>query len=288
MDRLIEIANRNYVVRGLFLKTARIAEEWFHDVPNPERSVEQLNKETSRIDLFSFWQRLPDVEPKYTYYMERESVAALPITDYDHWWANQVNSKTRNLIRKAEKKGVEIRLARFDDHFVEGMTELFNESKYRQGKRFWHYGKDEETIRREFSRNLFREDLIGAYYKEELIGFVFLAHAGPFAEFGAIISKFAHRDKSPTNALMAKAVELCASKNIPYLTYGYWQTGSRLNDFKRHNGFCRVELPRYFIPLTQVGKMALKMKAHHSPLTRLPPGLTRRLVNLRTKLNRFR
>ena len=68
--------------------------------------------------------------------MERESVAALPITDYDHWWANQVNSKTRNLIRKAEKKGVEIRLARCDDHFVEGMTELFNESKYRQGKRF--------------------------------------------------------------------------------------------------------------------------------------------------------
>ena len=73
----------------------------------------------------------------------------------------QIKAVTRNLVRKAEKKGVEVRIARYDDDFVRGMTQIFNEAPVRQGRLYWHYGKDFETVKRQFSRYLFREDLLG-------------------------------------------------------------------------------------------------------------------------------
>ena len=34
-----------------------------------------------------------------------------------------------------------------------------------------------------------------------------------------VLSKMGHLDKSPQNALIAKAVEICENEGIPYLTY---------------------------------------------------------------------
>ena len=103
-----------------------------------------------------------------------------------------------------------MRLTDFDDRLVDGMTSIFNETPIRQGRHFLHYGKDFETVKRQFSRYLFREEIFGAYLGEELVGFVMLADAGKYAFLGQIISKIAHRDLAPTNALLAKAVERCA------------------------------------------------------------------------------
>ena len=61
--------------------------------------------------------------------------------------------------------------------FVRGMTSIFNETPIRQGRPFLHYGKDFETVKREFSRFLFREEIFGAYVGEELVGFIMLADA---------------------------------------------------------------------------------------------------------------
>jgi hypothetical protein len=162
------------------------------------------------------------------------------------------------MIRKSQKAGVEVREATFNDDFVQGMVEIFNESPVRQGRPFWHYGKDFETVKHQFSRFLFREDLIGAYYQGELIGFVMLGNAGRFGVLGQFISKFKHRDKATNNALMAKTVEMCEKRQLPYLTYGSW-TDSSLVDFKRHCGFEEVKLPHYFVPLTLKGRVALKL-----------------------------
>src|SRR5207249_10821936 len=187
--------------------------------------------------------------------MEADAIAALPITRYSHWWEKQIDGAARNKVRKAQKKGIEVRLANFDDRFVEGMTSIFNETPIRQGRHFLHYGKDFETIKRQFSRYLFREEIFGAYLGEELVGFIFLADAGKYAFLGQIISKIAHRDLAPNNALLAKAVERCAQKGFPYLVYALWLDDS-LGDFKRSNGFQRFDLPRYFMPLTKNGKLA--------------------------------
>ena len=77
-----------------------------------------------------------------------------------------------------------MREAAYDDEFVRGMTEIFNEAPIRQGRRFWHYGKDFETVKQQFSRYLFREEMIGAYYGGEMIGFIMLGNAGNYGTRG--------------------------------------------------------------------------------------------------------
>ena len=198
-----------------------------------------------------------------------EDLAVLPITSYDHWWNNQIKSRVRNLIRKAEKEGVEIRETVYDDDFVRGMTAIFNESPVRQGRRFWHYGKDFETVKRQFSRYLFREEMIGAYYRGELIGFIMLGNAGQYAITGQIISSIKHRDKATNNALIAKSVEVCEKRKLSYLVYLFWSDDS-LAEFKRRCGFEKTRVPRYFVPLTLKGRLGLKLGLHRGWRAALP------------------
>jgi hypothetical protein len=85
-----------------------------------------------------------------------------------------------------------------------------------------------------------------------------------------IVSMVGHRDKAPTNALIAQAVRSCVERGIPYLFYSHFAYGKkqrdRLSDFKEHNGFQRVDLPRYYVPLTPIGAIALRLGLHHQRL----------------------
>src|SRR5437773_3320711 len=173
-------------------------------------------------------------------------------------------------------------MASFDDTFVRGMTSIFNETPIRQVRRFLHYGKDFETIKRQFSRFLFREEIFGAYLAEDLVGFIFLADAGRCAFLGQIISKIACRDLAPNNALLAKAVERCAEKGFQYLVYALWLDDS-LGEFKRSNGFQRFDVPRYFVPLTPIGKLALKVGLHRGWRETVPKQIRIPLKRLRRR-----
>jgi hypothetical protein len=278
----IVVDGKEIVIAAGFTKTARLAEEWYDDIDGPEPIIAALKTANARVDIFTFWQRLPDSTPKHKYYLEWDSIAALPVKSFEHWRKTQLNPKARNLLKKSAKLGVTIREAEFDDSFIKGMADIFNEAPVRQGKPFWHYGKDVETIRRDFSRFLFREDLFGAYYNNELIGFIFVAYAGKYALLGQIISKIEHRDKAPNNALIAKAVEICENKHLPYLVYAMWSTGS-LGHFKQQNGFERFDLPRYYVPLTIKGAIILKLRLHHGLIGIIPAGLRSYLINLRNR-----
>jgi hypothetical protein len=275
------------IMNGKIVNIGKIREEWYQDIEDPDNLLLELKRSKHRPDIFTFWQRLPETEPKFEYHLERESIAALPITSFEEWWKNQVSAKTRNVVKKAEKKGVEIRLTEFDDDFVREMVEIFNEAPTRQGKAFWHYGKDFDTIKREFSRNVYREEIIGAYYEGQLIGFIMLADAGRYCMTTQIISKVAHRDKSPTNALMAKAVQRCAERRVPWLVYAMWVESS-LGDFKRHNGFQKVDLPRYYVPLTAKGHLALRLGLYKGWKNLIPGYVRTTLVDLRAKYYTWR
>src|SRR5262249_42666419 len=74
----IVVDGKEIVITGGLVKTARLAEEWYQDVEDPELIVEAIKKSKVKVDIFTFWQRLPETEPKYKYYMELESIAALP------------------------------------------------------------------------------------------------------------------------------------------------------------------------------------------------------------------
>jgi hypothetical protein len=274
--------NQKIIVSGKFIKIASYKDEWLEDIEDPESFIKRLKQNKVKADIFTFWQRLPDTKPKYDYYMEWDNVAALKISSFDHWWNKQIDAKTRNVTRKAEKKGVIIRVAPFNDEFAQGITTIFNETPVRQDKPFWHYGKDFKTIKEEMSDRLERAIFIGAYYNDNLIGFIKLLDAGRYLDIVEILSMIGHRDKAPTNALLAKSVEICADREVPYLVYAHWPRGT-LADFKRNNDFERVDLPRYYIPLNIKGSIALKLNIHHRIRDLIPEKLMLRLLDFRQK-----
>lgn len=277
----VEIDGRTYSLTSGPVTVAALEEEWYEDVDDPYAVIAALSGGSEvKPDIFTFWQRLPGLEPKYPFYVEWESIAALPVTSFDHWWTKQISSRTRNLIRKANKEGLEVRETAYDDEFVRGMTDIFNEARVRQGRPFWHYGKDFETVKRQFSRFVFREDMIGAYYQGEMIGFMMLGDAGRYALTGQIISKIKHRGKATNNALIAKAVEICERKPWPYLVYLHW-TDTSLAEFKRRCGFEETRVPRYFVPLTAKGKLALRLGLHRGWKEAVPKRMRDSLKKLR-------
>jgi hypothetical protein len=278
----MEVDGKRILIEGEIPRIARLEQEWYEDVEDPRTLISQLCKSEPRPDILTFWQRLPETEPKYSYRMEADSIAALPIKSYSFWWDKQIDCKTRNMVRKATKKGIIVKPATFDDCFIQGMTSIFNETPMRQGRPFLHYGKDFETVKRGFSRFLFREEIFGAYLGNELVGFIFLADAGGYIYLGQIISKIAHRDLAPNNALLAKAVERCAEKGVPYLAYALWLEDS-LGGFKRSNGFQKFDLPRYYVPLTGKGKLALKLGLHRGWKEVVPKPLRKPLKKLRSR-----
>jgi hypothetical protein len=107
-----------------------------------------------------------------------------------------------------------------------------------------------------------------------------LANAGRYSVLGQIISKVARRDLAPTNALLAKAVERCAEKGFAYLAYAYWLDDG-LGEFKRNNGFQKFDLPRYFVPLTRKGELALHLGVHRGWKATLPDQIKSSLKRLR-------
>jgi hypothetical protein len=277
----LEIEGQTFAITRGPVTMVGLEDDWYEDVRDPEGVIETLkNSRGFKPDIFTFWQRLPDVHPKYSFPMELEEIAVLPIQSYDHWWNHQIKSRIRNLIRKSEKEGVEVRESTYDDDFVRGMTAIFNEAPVRQGRRFWHYGKDFDTVKRQFSRFLFREDMIGAYYQNELIGFIMLGNAGCYGITGQIISSLKHRDKATNNALIAKAVAVCEKKQLERLVYLHWSDDS-LAEFKRRCGFEKTTVPRYFVPLTVKGELGLRLGVHRGWKEVLPGPVKTRLKELR-------
>jgi hypothetical protein len=216
-------------------------------------------------------------------------MAVLTVSTFEHWWTKQIRSEARNRARQAEKKGVTVREVPFDDIFVRGIWEVYNESPIRQGKRNVHYGKDIETVRREAATFPDRSIFIGAFLGEQLIGFVKLVtdHPPTHANTMNIVAMVKHRDKATTNALIAQSVRSCAQRGIRYLAYQNFTYGQKrpdnLTNFKEVNGFERINLPRYYVPLTRLGSAALRLGLHRKLTDRVPESVAEKLRELRSE-----
>jgi hypothetical protein len=283
----MKVCGKEILIQGRVIRIARLDADTYEFLEDPEAVLDALRKCEVRVDLFTFMQRLPETFAKYDYPMEWDNLAALPISTFDHWWTEQIDAKTRNMVRKAEKKGVEVREVPFDDALVEGIWRIYNECPVRQGKPFAHYGKGIETVRKGAGTYLERSIFIGAFLGDSLIGFVKLLFDETRTQAGLlhIISMIRHRDKAPTNALVAQAVRAGAARGIPYLVYSRFNDGKKqrdsLIDFKEHNGFQRVNLPRYYIPLTLIGRTALSLGLHKRVADRVPEPVLVKLRELR-------
>lgn len=281
------IYGKDIKVHGRLLRIARIDGEGFIFAETPESLLKQLHGSQKRIDLFTFTQRLPEIVPKYRFPMEWDNVAALPISSFDHWWKQQIDGKTRNVVRRSEKKGVVLKEVPFDDALVHGIWEIYNESPVRQGRPFLHFGKDIHTVHKISATFLESSIFIGAFLEKQLIGFAKLTinEAHSQATVMHIISMIQHRDKAPTNALIAQAVRSCAERGLPYLVYSNFAYGKKqkdsLSDFKENNGFQRIDVPRYYVPLTRIGWIAFHLGLHHKFIDYIPANMLTKFRELR-------
>jgi hypothetical protein len=287
------LANGKAIVRkGHFLKTAYVHnEEWLETaIVNPHLCIETLKAQASkelRADVFTFCQKPPSTERQYPYPIEKESVAVVHINSFEEWWAS-LPQETRKNARRAQKRGVVVGIQELDATLLRGLLELNNDSPIRQGKAYTHYGKSLQQVERDQQDFLDRSDYICAYFGEELVGVVKLVYRGDVASILTFLSKSSHNDKRPANALMAKVVEVCAQKRISCLTFGLFNYGNKrdtsLRDFKIRNGFEEMLVPRYFVPLTLKGALAVRLKLHRGLVGLLPGGIINVLVGIRSKL----
>lgn len=274
-------------VDGSICRTARLSNEGYDFVDDPDRLGNAISASALRGDLLTFAQRIAEPEPKYAYHLEWDTLAVLPIESYEQWWKRQINDKTRNMIRKAKKKGVVLRTILLDDELVRGIKVIYDESPVRQGRPFKHFGMDFETLKRTHATYLDQSEFIGAFLEDQLVGFVKLVHQPGWSTLMQIISLISQRDKAPTNALIAKAVEICAQKRIPRLQYGIWSRRG-IGDFKEHHGFHPYRVPRYFMPLSVTGKLAIASGLHRPLIARVPEDWLDRIASLRANWNSFR
>ncbi len=284
----MKILGKEIQLEGRLIRIARLKAEQFESVSDPAVTVEALRKSGVRLDLFTFVEKLLHTSPRYEYPTEWDNLAALRVSTFDNWWTKQINGKTRNMVRRAEKSGVTVREIPFDDACVQGISAVYNESYTRQGKPFTHYQKDLEAVRRENGTFPDRSVFIGAFLECAFIGFAKLVSDEDRQQAGLmqIVSMIGHRDKAPTNALIAQAVKACAHRSIPYLFYSHFSYGKKqrdsLSDFKQHNGFQRIDLPRYYVPLTVVGRAALRLGLHRQRLIdHIPESMQASLRNIR-------
>ena len=291
MPLLKQVCGKQLRIDGRHIRVARLEADKYQFVEDPETMLEGLRRCGSRVDVFSFLQRPPATTPLYHYPMEWDNLAVLPVTTFDEWCNKQIGFKARNKAKQAEKKGVVIREVPFSDELVKGIWQIYNETPVRQGRRFPHYGKSVETVYKDEATFLESSLFLGAYLGERLIGFIKLVsdESRSVAGLMNIVSLIGERDKAPTNALVAHAVKACASRGIRYLVYSNFAYGKKerdsLSDFKERNAFARMNLPRYYVPLTWRGEFYLRMGLHHRLVDYLPESMAAKLREYRSAWN---
>lgn len=283
------VDNREITIRSGMVRIAQLDADTYHFLRDPKPVIEALKRSPQRPDLFTFVQNVAETEPRYRYPWEVENFAVIPVSTYEHWFEKQITSVPRNRVKQAAKRGAVLREVPFGEELVKGIWEIYNETPIRQGRPYPHYGKDLETVFREEATYLDCSVFVGAYMGDELIGFIKIVWDEDKVQGGLmnILSKMAHRDKSPTNALIGEAVRACANRGIHNLVYGCFAFANRerdnLTEFKENNGFKRVEVPRYYVPLTAWGAAAFRLGLHKRLVDRLPEEVGHKLRELRAR-----
>lgn len=291
----LQVNGDSLVVTGKRIRMASVHdEEWMeHEIARPEPCIEALRSSRStdlKADIFTFTQKPSAPKPRYAYPFEWESLAVIELTTFESWWKG-LPQETRKNVRRAEKRGVTVMARPFDDETIGGISAVNNDSPIRQGRRYTHYGKSLEEVRRDHSAFVNRSDFICAYHEGKIIGFVKIVYRGEVASVLQLTPMASHQDKRPANAMLAKAIELCAARQISHVAYGMFHYGNKRNnpitEFKVRNGFREILVPRYYVALTTRGRLAMKLNLHKGTLGILPGNVLAVAVALRARWYSF-
>ncbi len=178
---------------------------------------------------------------------------------------------------QAEKSGVKVTVVEPSDKLAEGIWKIYNETPIRQERAFPHYGESLETV----AGNMYaakNSTFIGAYLGDELVGFIQILYGDNIAILSNILTMQTHWDKAVNNAMLAKAVEVCASNGNRWLMYGRIGNHPSLDRFKENNGFVKYPVTRYYLPITDKGRLAIRLGLHQELKDALPQSIKDPLI----------
>ncbi len=265
------------VRKKLFFKVAMDKREYVKDIIPQDDFIEKLTERG--VDIFTFIERKwcnTIINPPLSWLKTEDNIALLQLTSYEEWWKN-VGKKTRNMVRKAGKSGVETEVVELNDKLVEGIWKIYNETPIRQDRSFPHYGNSLHIVKRSLLQTK-DHTFIGAFFEGELSGFIQLIHGDKTAVISQILSLQKHFDKAVNNALIAKAVEFCTKEKITWIIYGRMGNHPSLDKFKQSNGFFKLPLNRYYVPITRKGQIAIRMGLHREAKDFLPEPVKSALI----------
>jgi hypothetical protein len=257
--------------RKIFFTIARNLEEYQKNVTPTEALVRKLGERG--VDIFTFLDRgwCHKLENSKPWVKGSDNIALLHLTNYGEWWKN-IGKKTRNMIRKAEKSGIRTDIAEPNETLAKGMWKIYNETPIRQERAFPHYGISLDATMKGLTSTK-NATYVGAYMQNELVGFVQLIHGEKIAIISQILSLQKHWDKALNNALIAKAIEVCADQHEQWIMYGRMGNHPSLDRFKQSNGFTQFALTRYYVPVTGKGKIAIRLGLHKEIKDSLPKAI---------------
>jgi hypothetical protein len=274
---------------GRFPRIAQLFDEELVEAasfPQVAEALEVMRKGGFSADLFTFARPFARPPLDLPYPTVTDNLAVVASASYEDWW-KALPQESRKNTRLAAKRGVTIDVASFDDAFVAGIKDIYDETPVRQGKHFWHYQKPLERVRLLNATYPERSQFIGAWHGTELIGFIKYIVVDRAAIMIQILAKDRHRDKKTLNAMISRTVQSCEDKGLEHLVYGKFDYGvnqdSSLKEFKRRNGFTEVTFPRYYVPLNSRGRLAIAAGLHQGWLSFVPPTVRKLLHRARAK-----
>ena len=143
-------------------------------------------------------------------------------------------------------------------------------------------------MKKENGTYAWRSTFIAAYYQNEMIGYLKIVWDKDIGAIMQILSKMELWNRRPNNALLSEAVRQCCLRGARYLLYEKFDYGKKIGDsltkYKESNGFVKMDIPRYYIPLTKKGSLVLRLGFHEGIKEKLPEWIMVPLRDLRARL----
>ena len=95
-----QVLGRTVITTGKWPKVASVQDERLDEREfsiGAASFIEALKQTGLKADIFTFAQKLPDIVPRHSFYLEWDNLAVIPITTFSDWWERRGHTR--------EKKG---------------------------------------------------------------------------------------------------------------------------------------------------------------------------------------
>ena|SRR5688572_2824387 len=84
--RCFDLGGLTLRIDGSMLCSVSLEDEWFDELADPMWLIQQLQRDSDvRADVLTFWNPLPDPEPRHMLPFEKEEIAVLPVLSHSDW-----------------------------------------------------------------------------------------------------------------------------------------------------------------------------------------------------------